>query len=313
MARISNHFCRIIGIVPNRSFLKTIIYILILSCICRHGVAQQIADSEFEVPLFTSKYLRGEGPIVYVDEAHFNFHTLEGKYKPFGTVLEKDGYDVRPFSQKFTKSSLSKARILVIANAMADTSNWELPTKSAFTIEEIASIKSWVNEGGSLFLIADHMPAAGASANLGHAFGFGFINGYLYNYKTFDDIDIYYRKDSTLSDTPLTTDIDSIATFNGQAFIIPSDARSILNIARDYIIFLPSEVGKINGSLTPKFYAQGLSQGAYLRYGKGKVVVFGEAGMFSAQNSNTFKIGMNNERAGQNYQLLLNIIHWLDD
>lgn len=54
--------------------------------------------------------------------------------------------------------------------------------------------------------------------------------------------------------------------------------------------------------------------GAYKKYGKGKVVVFGEAAMFTAQlaGPNKNKTGMNNLVAPENYQLLLNIIHWLD-
>ena len=36
------------------------------------------------------------------------------------------------------------------------------------------------------------------------------------------------------------------------------------------------------------------------------------AAMFSTQISDQKKMGMNNEAAPENYQLLLNIIHWLD-
>ena len=59
---------------------------------------------------------------------------------------------------------------------------------------------------------------------------------------------------------------------------------------------------------------KGWSQGAYKKYGKGKIVAFGEAAMFTAQlaGPNKIKAGMNSEVAPENYQLLLNIIHWLD-
>jgi len=48
--------------------------------------------------------------------------------------------------------------------------------------------------------------------------------------------------------------------------------------------------------------------------GKGPVVVFGEAAMFTAQlaGPQKNKTGMNSTIAPQNFQLLLNIIHWLD-
>jgi len=65
---------------------------------------------------------------------------------------------------------------------------------------------------------------------------------------------------------------------------------------------------------TPKLNAKGWSQGAYKKYRKGRIVIFGEAAMFTAQlaGPNKIKMGMNNEIAPENFQLLLNIIHWLD-
>jgi len=44
------------------------------------------------------------------------------------------------------------------------------------------------------------------------------------------------------------------------------------------------------------------------------LVVFGEAAMFSAQlaGANQRKVGMNSEDAPENFQLLLNIFHWLN-
>ena len=70
----------------------------------------------------------------------------------------------------------------------------------------------------------------------------------------------------------------------------------------------------IFNSKTIKYNVEGWSQGAYKEFGKGKIVVFGEAAMFTAQLAGPQKIkaGMNNEVAPENYKLLLNIIHWLD-
>ncbi|MCX6328148.1 MAG: DUF4350 domain-containing protein, partial [Bacteroidia bacterium] len=56
------------------------------------------------------------------------------------------------------------------------------------------------------------------------------------------------------------------------------------------------------------------SQGAYMKFGKGRVVMFGEAEMFRAQlaGPSQTRVGMNSDYAEENYKLLLNIIHWLD-
>jgi hypothetical protein len=58
--------------------------------------------------------------------------------------------------------------------------------------------------------------------------------------------------------------------------------------------------------------AAGRAQAIALRFGKGKVVVLGEAAMITAQvvGSNKLKFGMNRD-GNDNKQLALNIMHWL--
>ena len=65
--------------------------------------------------------------------------------------------------------------------------------------------------------------------------------------------------------------------------------------------------------LAGEFSAEGLSQGAIVTHGQGKVAFFGEAAMFKARLLGKKKIGMNHKKASENYQLLLNVIHWLDN
>ncbi|MBX2872471.1 MAG: hypothetical protein KTR30_10240 [Saprospiraceae bacterium] len=58
--------------------------------------------------------------------------------------------------------------------------------------------------------------------------------------------------------------------------------------------------------------AKGSHPLAYRKYGQRKVVVSGEAAMFSAQISQgKYKMGLNQREAHQNIQLLLNIAPWL--
>ena len=104
-----------------------------------------------------------------------------------------------------------------------------------------------------------------------------------------------------------------IASFTGQAFKIPDDATPILIFNENYVNLLPDTAWVFNAETT-KFNVNGWSQGAFKNYGKGKVVAFGEAAMFTAQlaGPQKQKAGMNNGIAPENFQLLLNIIHWLD-
>ncbi len=64
---------------------------------------------------------------------------------------------------------------------------------------------------------------------------------------------------------------------------------------------------------TPRRSAAGWLQGATLKFGKGRVAVFGEAAMFFAQlaGANRTRIGMNSPQAPQNYRFLLNVMRWL--
>ena len=106
----------------------------------------------------------GRGREVVIDAAHLNFHTEDGGYAPFAKLLRLDRYRVEPNREPFTASSLRGADVLVIANAMHKQSeaDWvPLPNYSAFTDAEIAEVEAWVRLGGSLLLIADHMPLAG--------------------------------------------------------------------------------------------------------------------------------------------------------
>jgi hypothetical protein len=56
-----------------------------------------------------------------------------------------------------------------------------------------------------------------------------------------------------------------------------------------------------------------LLQGAVLRVGRGRVAVFAEAAMFSAQHKGPERVamGMNAPEASQNPQFVLNTLRWL--
>ena len=95
---------------------------------------------------------------------------------------------------------------MVIANALNEinSKNWNPPYYSAFNKDEIQSIYNWVKEGGSLLLIADHIPFPKASEQLAKKFGFEFINGFAINKK--NKITIFSENEKTL-DEVVTKDI----------------------------------------------------------------------------------------------------------
>lgn len=284
------------------------------------GCSQQVADTTYNPLINDPMYRTGKGPVVFIDEGHHNFHTKNGRYKSFSNLLERDGYKVKAFKGSFKKSELTEGKIVVISNALhkSNVSNWSLPNPSAFTKIEIETVKKWVHNGGSLFLIADHMPMAGAAEDLAKVFGFEFSNGFVLD--TVNRGPAYFNlKNKSLSKNTITKGrnateaVQKVVTFTGQAFKIPSDAKPILTFGEGFVNLLPKIAWRFDETTTVR-NPKGWSQGAYKTYGKGRVVVFGEAAMFSAQiaGPKKIKMGMNNPIAPQNYQLLLNIIHWLD-
>ena len=272
---------------------------------------QQVPDPEYEPPIPRPTYALGTGPRVAIDEAHHNFHTAEGRYKPFADVLRRDGYRVDGFRRLFSSDSLQYLDVVVIANALHEQNekDWgRLPILSAFTTDEIAALHTWVDKGGSLFLIADHMPFAGAAIDLARAFDVEFSNGYAHAGNWEPGKPDTFESETGLLDSAVTrgrTDderVTIVATFTGSAFRPPKDATAVL-------LFGPKSV-----SLTPeKVPIEGWCQGAMMTVGKGRVAVFGEAAMFSAQLAGPKKelMGMNAPAAKQNHQLLLNVMHWL--
>lgn len=279
--------------------------------------AQQVADSAYMFRSDAPAYAQGKGPVVVLDEAHFNFHTLCGRYYAFGKVLAGDGYVLRPGTGPFSRTTLQDARILVIANALADNGEWNLPTASAVTPDECVAVKQWVNGGGSLFIIADHMPFGGAAADLAAAFGFNWVNGFAL--RKDEGREVFTRKSGNLLPNAVTDGaepggrIDSIRIFTGSAFLAPPEATVITSLLDDYRILLPTRSGQFSDT-TAFLQGDHFVNSALLPYGQGRVVCFGEAALFSAQlvGSHRRPMGMNSPGAEQNAQLLLNVIHWLD-
>lgn len=91
--------------------------------------AQQVPDTLFQPTIKKPTYAVNKGPIVMVDEAHYNFHTTGNRFKPFSILLRRDGYQVKGGTAPFSKKSLEKVGILVISNALNErnTQDWSLP------------------------------------------------------------------------------------------------------------------------------------------------------------------------------------------
>ncbi len=281
------------------------------------AAAQQVADTTFQPAPSAPAYAPGTGPRVAIDEAHHDFHTVGGPYRPFAELLRRDGYRVAAFGAPFTVETLRGVDVLVVANALAarNESDWSLPTPSAFTPEEIAAVRAWVAGGGSLLLVADHMPFAGAAAELAAAFGIRWLNGFALEGESQDPM-AFRRADGTLAPHPMREGrsaderIDSVFSFVGSAFRMPAGGRPVLILRSGVLAVFPQEAWRFTEA-TPRRSAAGWLQGGTLVVGRGRVAAFGEAAMFSAQTADGRPMGMNHPLAAQNWRLVLNAMHWL--
>lgn len=298
--------------------LLTIAFLVITAVLVR---GQQVPDTDYRPVIDKPAYRPDKGPVVFIDEGHYNFHTINDRYLPFSLLLIRDGYRTEGYPGPFEMKRLKKGKILVISNALneANLEDWYKPVYPAFTDEETETVRQWVEEGGSLFLIADHMPMGGAASKLAASFGFGFTDGFAMDTARSGPA-LFTRAEGTLADNIITDGdnasetVDSIYSFTGQAFTIPDDATPILTFDDRYLLLLSDTAWVFNEKTVFKPIA-GWSQLAYREYGKGRVVMSGEAAMFTAQLAGPQKAraGMNSHFAKRNFQLLLNIIHWLDN
>jgi len=286
--------------------------LLLSSCVT--ALAQQTADVHFntrvEKPAYSKNY-----PRVMFDEAHNNFHTASGRYKPFAELLFSDGYQVVANRKPFAKESLKTFKVLVIANALgAEDMDEDGADQPAFSKEEAEAVHDWVREGGSLLLIADHAPFGAAAESLAQRFNVTMSKGWVRDPEHVQPGGrtlVFSRENKLLLDHPITQGrneterINRVQTFTGQALKGAEGAMSFLKLGE-----------RATDSLDPTseqgVSVAGQSQGLAIKFGKGRVVMMGEAAMLSAQvtGAENRPMGMN-VPGSDNKQLVLNIMHWL--
>ena len=288
--------------------------VLIICVVCVPALAQVRSDPEFNTSVENPAYKR-EGPRVMFDEAHHNYHTTEGRYKPFVDLMMNDGFRIIRNRLPFTKATLSSYKILVIANALgAEEDDEDGADKSAFTEEEIAAVHDWVKGGGSLLLIADHAPFGGAAAALASSFGVDMAKGFTYDKENSAAESqghlIFSRENKLLAEHPITQGrgekerLNVVRSFMGQSLKGPKDSVAILKLS-DTATDSPDRQRLTSVS------AAGRAQAVALKLGKGRAVVQGEAAMLSAQIFPENRPGGMNVPGTDDRQYALNLMHWL--
>ena len=286
--------------------IKIIITFSIYLLSLNHGFSQQQADTTFINTFESPNFSSVTGPAIYIDGKHNNLHQLETGFGPFAKLAAADGYKVKALT---SFDQLNSVDILVITNAInaKNQGNWRRPIYNAFKEEEVRIINTWVKNGGRLLLIADHMPFAGAASNLAKSFGFDYCDGFAQLSKGTNRNDVFSKSNSRLLDSPVSNgyygnEIDEITSFTGSSFEIPKGAIPVMNFIEGDECLQPEIAWQFNDSTLTKDLSDSY-QGALMDYGMGKIAVFGEAAMFTAQtidqNGSTFKVGFNSPASTQ--------------
>ena len=293
--------------------------------------AQQVVDTTFSPRLRAApSFPLGRGPAVTIDEAHHNLHTASGRYRPFVRLLEADGFVVRPGAARFDSASLAPVRVLVIANAVAERNMalGRLAVAGVLGVRAAMRSRRWwrgfvaVGRCCSSPIISRspaprtasraHSACISRTASRCRRPGPDARTG---------DYPIVFRRDAGLVRHPIIDGrsaaerVDSVVSFTGSAFRLGSAAerpRELMRLPASTRVRLPVVAWQFSDS-TPEIRGDGMLQGATLRFGRGRVAVFGEAAMFSAQIKGAERVpmGMNAPEARDNPQFVLNTLHWL--
>jgi len=309
--------------------VKSAIIVIVLACMVAAAAfligsalhESQRADYGWNANVATPEFTK-DHPRVLVDGAHHNASTIRftGRYWPFGCLLRADGYSVAEASKPFTIERLHGVQVLVIANASGAPKpqlfGFNLPISTtkkrgepAFTPAEILAVRTWVEEGGSLLLIADHAPFGEAAAAMGEAFGVIMHRGFTEVPKEKSDPLLFSLENERLGDHPILhgdgrwTAVRRVMTYTGQSLDGPPGATVLLRLPETALEFVP-----VADSLAAQ--PAGQAQGLAFELGRGRVVVLGEAAMMTAQTSRGVPFGMNTPD-NDNRQFALNTMHWL--
>jgi hypothetical protein len=287
---------------------------------------EQLSDPTFDPRVARPAYQLGAGPRVAFDEAHFNFHTAGGRYKAFADLLTLDGYRLSPNRDRLSHRVLRSYDLLVIANALgAPEPSAAAASSPAFTEAEARALSAWLRDGGALLLISDHHPTGAAAQSLAMQLGVrmsdatvvdttagNHLEGYFQTNLEFTRANELLKRHAITAGRDSTERIDRVVAFGGQSLKGPPDAVCLLELGPAAFEVRPPSREK-----TPP---AGDCMALAFRFGRGRVVVTGEAAMLSAQlvteggadGKTTHPWGMNWPGV-DNRQLALNIARWLTE
>jgi hypothetical protein len=280
-------------------------------------------DTEFNYAVKEPTYQKREGPKILLDVAHHNFFIQWDFIKPFADLAKADGYQTIVDSLKFTPEYLKRFDIVMIITALPFDFNTENDVTDAYTFteEEISSLFSWVNKGGSLLVFSEHEPFDQAISLLLKRFGIESsidiaIDSLNYNEEIGDIgwIEFSNKNGGLKNEHPILNGrnkdekVTKLMTFGGSALY----GKGYINLLK---LSETSESVIHRNGVEPN--SKGNSQGLAGEVGLGKVVALGDSNavvalMFDEDDGSKQAAGMNLVEYDWK-QFVLNTLHWLSE
>ena len=279
--------------------------------------SDQFTDTDYRAPVKAFYGVIGiakdKDVVILIDEAHGNRHGLgtinnPGTLRWIAAPAEEAGIKVKSHKATVSREILSEASLLVIAGATTPPDEADF---GAFTGLEVEQITGWVKDGGSLLLLTDHPPFGKNVRSLAQSFGVDF---------SLDNV-----SDPTLKDprapnaarmvfTKLQGLIEPYEITKGVERVITYGGQGIWRTEKDTIRLLkipPTAQTSGEKSVALQTKGENLAQLLAFKFGRGRVVISGETGLFTAQRKNDgLRIGVADKET-DNEQLVINTFLWL--
>ena len=140
----------------------------------------QRADPDFNTKVARPAYADGpRHPRVLFDEAHHNFHTASGRYKPFAELITSDGYQVIPNTEKFTRERSCRRATSWSSPTRWGPRGWASPRRRIRRSPTPSATPSATGSrtAAALLFITDHAPMGSAAQCLAKRFGVDMSTG----------------------------------------------------------------------------------------------------------------------------------------
>lgn len=276
---------------PNKMKIEILILLtamtLSFTCAAKKMVTDAVADLDFRHNFSALKMSHNTS--VLIDKYHQTIYKLKGD--SHGThamldIMERDGFNVNFTAQELSKIN-STTDILVIHGLPNDKhalKNGGVFWKSPVSTQELDAIIQWIDDGGSLFLTLSHFPGGSGARTILEALDVKFRDGYAYS----DKHPSFTSTEGKCSNFFGMSESENLLKKSHPIFVMGEAVdkidfhcgAAVFRKKDDVVIAYPTATSNYNKDHsfreTSDYYAAMI--GFY--YGKGKVVVTTDQGMF---------------------------------